>query len=201
MASARSGFLGSRSRASMTGLLIVALACAVFWGCHQNSGLPVDSRIGGVLYFGIETSFHGFDVLGTSGFINPPMAPLNNLIQEPLFRMDTNGNLVPVLGLGATASQDGAHWEVQLRRGVQFHDGTPFNADAVVHHWTRILDPANRYRGRPTFQPIRSVEKIDGFTVRFYLSHPWPAFLKILSDELLLFNFIPSPSTLYAGTD
>jgi 4-phytase/acid phosphatase/peptide/nickel transport system substrate-binding protein len=180
-------------------LLIVALVYAALAGCSPEGGEAVDTRAGGVLYFGIETPFHGFDVLGTSGFINPPMAPLNNLIQEPLFRMDAAGNLVPVLGLSAAASSDGMNWDIQLRQGVCFHDGTAFAADAVVHHWTRILDPDNRYRGRPTFQPIRFVERIDDFTVRFHLSHPWPAFLTILSDELLLFNFIPSPSAVAAG--
>lgn len=168
-------------------------------GCGPEKRSTTAARTGGVLYFGTESAFHGFDVLGTSGFLNPPMAPLNNLIQEPLFRMDSSGNLVPVLGLSATPSANGSYWDIPLRQGVGFHDGTLFNADAVIHHWTRILDPENQYRGRSIFQPVHSVEKVDEFTVRFLLSHPWPAFLKIISDKLLLFNFIPSPTAVDAG--
>ena len=106
------------------------------FGCSQKEFPSGDSRVGGVLYFGIEVPFHGFDILET-GALNPPTAPLNNLIQEPLFRMDRSGNLIPVLGLSATPLADETIWEIKLRKGVFFHDGTPFNADAVVHHWTK----------------------------------------------------------------
>jgi len=160
---------------------------------------PEGTSTGGALYFGVEAPFHGFDVLGTSGFINPTQAPLNNLIQEPLFRMDRSGSLIPVIGLTATPSVDGRIWDIDLRQGVVFHDATPFNADAVIHHWVRLLDPENRYRGRPTFKPINRVEKIGAYTVRFHLDYPWPPFLKVISDELFLFNFIPSPTAVDAG--
>ncbi len=168
-------------------------------GCSQEKVPIENTKTGGVLYFGIEAPFHGFDVLGTSGFINPTQAPLNNLIQEPLFRMDASGNLLPVLGLNAFPSANGSIWDIRLRQGIFFHDDTPFNADAVIHHWTRILDPANWYKGRPTVQPIRNVEKIDDYRVRFTLDHPWPPFLEVISDELLMFNFIPSPTAVEAG--
>jgi len=183
-------------------LLLLPCFVLVIQGCSSDNKIPEpeQSKYGGALYFGVETPFHGFEVLGTSGFINPTQAPLNNLIQEPLFRMDNAGNLIPVLGLSAAPSANGSVWDVELRQGVFFHDNTPFNADAVIHHWSRILDPENRYKGRPTFKPIRSVEKIDTYTIRFNLDHPWPPFLKVISDELFLFNFIPSPKAVDKGT-
>ena len=173
---------------------------AVVSGCSRANKPPENNRSGGVLYFGLESQFHGFDVLAGSGYLNPPMAPLNNLIQEPLFRMDRSGNLIPILGLSATPSDDGRQWDIVLRKNVVFHDGTPFNADAVRHHWERMLDSQNNYRGRPIFQPITRVEKIDEFTLRFILEHPWQPFLEVFSDELLMFNFIPSPKAVAAGT-
>jgi ABC-type transport system substrate-binding protein len=178
---------------------LAVMTCTGLIGCSQDMVPVEDTRTGGVLYFGIEAPFHGFDVLGTSGFINPTQAPLNNLIQEPLFRMDASGNLIPVLGLTATPSANGSIWDIQLRQNVFFHDDTPFTADAVIHHWSRILDPQNRYMGRPTFKPINSIKKIDDYTVRFILDHPWPPFLEVISDELFLFNFIPSPTAVEAG--
>ena len=169
-------------------------------GCSQQKTPADNTKPGGTLYFGIESPFHGFDVLGTSGFINPTQAPLNNLIMEPLFRMGKTGNLIPILGLTAAPSGNGSTWDIELRKGVFFHDNTPFSADAVIHHWERILDPENRYKGRSTIQPIRSVEKIDDYKVRFNLNHPWQPFLEVLSDELLSFNFIPSPTAVDVGT-
>jgi len=182
-------------------ILFAIVICACFTGCGEKKKLEeVSTKYGGTLYFGVETPFHGFDVLGTSGFLNPTQAPLNNLIQEPLFRMDKFGNLIPVLGLTASPSANGGIWDIKLREGVLFHDGNAFNADAVIHHWTRILNPENKYRGRRTFQPISRVEKMDDYTVRFFLEHPWPPFLKVISDELYLFAFIPSPKAVEDGT-
>lgn len=156
-----------------------------FIGCRQKETSTENSKPGGVLYFGIEVPFHGFDIVDTQ-VLNPPTAPLNNLIQEPLFRRDRSGILIPVLGLSATPSADDTIWELKLRQGVLFHDGTPFNADAVVHHWNRVLDP-KKFRGRRILRPIRRVEKVDNNTIRFHLDHPWPPFLNVISNELLLF--------------
>ena len=176
-------------------ILFVITACIHLVGCGQKNTETRDTKRGGVLYIGIEVPFHGFDIL-TQGTLNPPQAPLNNLILEPLFRRDNSGNLIPILGLSATPSADKRTWEIRLRRGVVFHDGTPFNADAVVHHWNRILGP--KFRGRRLLKPIRRIEKVDDDTVRFHLAHPWPAFINIISNELALLAFIPSPKAVDA---
>lgn len=179
-------------------LLLALLTWVCFTGCGEKSKRSENSKAGGVLYFGIEVPFHGFDIVDT-GTLNPPTAPLNNLIQEPLFRKDQSGNLIPILGLSATPSANETVWEIKLREGVFFHDGTPFNADAVIHHWKRILDP-KKFRGRRILRPIRTVEKVDEYVIRFNLEHPWPPFLNVLSNDLLLFAFIPSPTAVAAGT-
>ena len=176
--------------------LIILLVIVVFTflaGCGKKMEEPKDTKDGGVLYIGIEVPFHGFDIL-KQGSLNPPQAPLNNLILEPLFRKDKPGNLVPILGLSAIPSADEKTWDIKLRRGVVFHDGIPFNADAVVHHWKRILGP--KFRGRRLLKPIQRVEKIDDYTVRFHLAHPWPAFKNLISNELALLAFIPSPKSI-----
>jgi len=183
-------------------ILFAIISCACFTGCGKKKSQSKNTKFGGVLYFGVETPFHGFDVLAvpSGGILLPAMAKLNSLIQEPLFRMDKSGNLIPVLGLSATLSENGKIWDIQLREGVFFHDGTAFNADAVVHHWKRILNPENKYRGRKAFQPIRNVEKIGDFRVRFMLEHPWLPFLKVISDDLYVFAFIPSPKAVKEGS-
>ena len=175
--------------------LIAFLTCIHLTGCSDKKMETRDTKRGGVLYIGIEVPFHGFDIL-LQGTLNPPQAPLNNLILEPLFRRDTSGNLIPILGLSAAPSADEKSWEIQLRQDIVFHDGTPFNADAVIHHWTRILDPKYKFRGRRLLKPIHKVEKIDDDTIRFQLEHPWPAFMNIISNELALLAFIPSPKAV-----
>ncbi len=185
-------------------LVLIFSFMSVLSGCSPEKTAPghAKTKYGGALYFGVETDFVGFDVLGavSGGLLIPSMATLNNLIQEPLFRMDREQNLIPALGLSASPSEKRDSWDVTLREGVLFHDGTVFNADAVTFHWSRMLDPENKYRGRKLFQPIQKVEKIDEYKVRFTLAHPWPAFLKVISDELYLSAFIPSPKAVKEGT-
>jgi methyltransferase (TIGR00027 family) len=151
------------------------------------------------LTFATENEFAGFDAIQVRGFAICD-AIANHAIQERLFDADDNGNLVPVLGLSATASADQTVWTVKLRQGVFFHDKTPFNADAVVAHWQRLLDPANRFRGRSTFAPLLSVEKDDAYTVRFNLKHPWLPFPRVLTETRMLGTYIPSPTAVDAGT-
>jgi len=79
------------------------------------------------------------------------------------------------------------------KAGIKFHDGTPFNADAVIRHWQRLLDPKNRYRYRILFRPIVSVEKAGDYEVRFLLKHAWMPFLSVLTNPSGFTALIPSP--------
>lgn len=72
-------------------------------------------------------------------------------------------------------SIDDRLWEFELRRGVHFQDGSPFNADSVV------LNMAYFKRAPFTFSKLSKildrVEKVDDFTVRFHLTEPYGVFL------------------------
>ncbi len=52
-------------------------------------------------------------------------------------------NVIPALAESWEMSEDGLEWTFHLRQGVKFHDGTDFNADAVVINWIRWWDPAD----------------------------------------------------------
>ena len=158
-----------------------------------------DPKYGGSLSVGVESDFPGFDIIKAGG-LTMSSATAANVIEERLFDMNDDGTLIPVLGLSATPSDDRKAWTIKLRKGVTFHDGTPFNADAVVHHWSRILDPQNRYPLLRSLRPLRSVEKIDDFTVRFNLRHPWPPLLPGLTSIRFMFTYIPSPKAVDEDT-
>lgn len=181
-------------------MVVISTLIFLFVGCFSvGSTLAAEPRSGGTLIFGAENEFAGFDMLKTRGFAICD-AIANNTIQERLFDMDDDGKLIPILGLSATSSDNGKAWTIKLRQGVVFHDGKEFNADAVIHHWSRILNPKNRYRGRAFMTPIQSVEKVDDFTIRFNLKHPWQPFPGILSGARGLGFVIPSPTAVDADT-
>lgn len=85
-----------------------------------------------------------------------------------------DGSVVPGL---ATSWQnlDANTWEFTLREGVEFSDGTPFNADAVVGTFDIVLSEEGRatYSGNVNnYSFIETVEKVDDATVRMITSSP-----------------------------
>jgi 4-phytase/acid phosphatase/peptide/nickel transport system substrate-binding protein len=173
-------------------VFMVFVSSAICWSAVSFAQPPREE-----LKVGVET-FHGFDVIKRGGFTISTAIVVNTVL-EPLFYMDENGELVPCLGLTATPSADGKIWTVALRKGVLFHDGTPFTAEAVTVHWARMLDPEIRFRGRAYITPVTSVEKVDSHTVRFNLKHPWPAFKGAIAWNRGI-ALIPSPKAVDQDT-
>jgi peptide/nickel transport system substrate-binding protein len=69
-------------------------------------------------------------------------------------------------------------WEVKLRQGVKFHDGTPFTAKDVKATFDRVLDPTKKMTARGNHAKIKSVEVVDDHTVRFNTDGPYPLFVE-----------------------
>lgn len=165
----------------------------------SESSQALKPNYGGTLTVGVEEDCKGFDPI-KAGVLTTSARSAAMAIEERLFDMDAKGRLVPELGLSATPAKDGKSWTIKLRKGVSFHDGTPFNADAVVNHWERLLDPKNRFRGLSSIEPVASVQKIDDFTVRFLLKHPWLPFKDVIASTTAMAAYIPSPKTVREGT-
>jgi peptide/nickel transport system substrate-binding protein len=93
----------------------------------------------------------------------------------------------PGLATSWESSEDGLTWTFELRDDVMFHDGTPFNAEAVAFSIDRILDPETK---SPTAAPllggnVESAEAVDEYTVQINLNTPFAGFLSSLSDIVL----------------
>ena len=157
-----------------------------------------DPKYGGTLRFVGEVDAFGFDALKAQALVGPGRV-VGNLVMEKLFNRGKSGELIPVLGLSATSSEDGKVWTIKLRKGVTFHDGTPFNADAVVNHWQRLLNPENRFRGLLFLRPIVSVEKRGDDEVQFLLKYAWLPFDTFLTSPSGFTALIPSPKAVRDG--
>jgi ABC-type transport system substrate-binding protein len=103
------------------------------------------------------------------------------LVYDNLVRFTEKMAIEPQLATEWSTSADGRTWTFKLRRGVTFHDGTPFNADAVVFHVERQIDPKANGSNRPLWDPIASVKKIDDATVAITTHKPYGALLNTLA--------------------
>jgi len=71
-------------------------------------------------------------------------------LYEGLVRMQ-DGNPIGTLAESFTVSDDGLDYIFNLRSGVTFHDGSAFNADAVILNFNRWFDPNDANRGSGEF--------------------------------------------------
>lgn len=87
-------------------------------------------------------------------------------------------------------------WELKLRQGIKFHNGEPFNAEAVKFTLERILNPATKSVTRGNFDWISEVKTVDDSTVQLITKKPFPA-----AAEYLTLAYIVPPKYLKAVGD
>lgn len=104
---------------------------------------------------------------------------------DELVDSDQSGNPDASTSLAVSweVSQNPDAMTFTLRKGVVFHDGTPFNAEAVKKNVDRILDPANKATPRSGMAVIKSVDVLGDDKVRFNLTGPWAAGFGLLADR------------------
>ncbi|PYE48270.1 ABC transporter substrate-binding protein [Paenibacillus barcinonensis] len=177
----------------------VALALAlvmVLSGCGAASGGKASSTAtasqggnqagtaeGGNLTFALATSPDTLDPhrSGLAVAVRAIRTIYDNLVvQLP------DGSIKPWLAKEWTVSEDGKSYTFKLREDVKFHDGTPFNAEAVKYNLDRVIDPATKAANAlALIRPYSSSEVIDEYTIKVNLAAPSQAFLGNLSQALL----------------
>ncbi len=115
-------------------------------------------------------------------------------IFEGLVRFKKNSTAIePCLATAWSVQEGGKRWLFTLRRGVRFHDGTPFDARAVLHSFQSRLDKKQRLYQKLSFlfSFITGVRSLDPNRVEITLDRPYAPFLVALADSAA---FIVPPS-------
>jgi glutathione transport system substrate-binding protein len=112
---------------------------------------------------------------------------------QGLYGFDKDMKMVPVLAESHEASKDGLVYTLKLRRGVKFHDGTDFNAEAVKVTFDRVTNPENKLKRYNLYKNITKTEVVDPYTVRFTLKEPFSPFINSLAHPSAV---IISPAAL-----
>src|SRR4051794_19626948 len=136
---------------------------------------------------------------GAEGFRFVGYQLFDALTSWDLTRSDVLSPLAPGLADSWEVNpSDPTVWTFHLRQGVRFHDGTPFNADAVIFALDRVMKKdAPQYSERQAgcsasyTAPIRDYAKIDDATVRITTKTPYSFLLYSVSSIL-----IPSPTAV-----
>ncbi|MGX7594292.1 ABC transporter substrate-binding protein [Planococcus plakortidis] len=126
----------------------IAFGIVLLAGCSSDNAqdeagtASEDEKSGGTLVYGRGADSVSLDPINVT---DGESIRVTHNIYETLLEYDHNLELQPKLATEYSSSEDGLTWTFQLREGVKFHDGTDFNADAVVFNFERWMDPENPY--------------------------------------------------------
>jgi peptide/nickel transport system substrate-binding protein len=161
---------------------------AVLTGCgagQEQSGsgasAPADGpKAGGTLIVARKADANNLD---PQFITNIPSANyIYGKVYESLISRDKNSEYKPTLAT-EWKQLDDLTWEFKLRSGVTFHDGTPFNAEAVKKTFERAVDPKVGSPRASNFSMIKEVKVVDEQTIHFILDYPFAPLLSILASS------------------
>ena len=150
---------------------------------------------GGSLHVLTNTAlaWHSLDPATGTGFLAFPF--YMDAIYGNLFEQGPGNRVVPDLATGYKISKDGKTVTIQLRHGVHFTDGTPFNASAVKFNIDRDLSPASADAcGCAQNFPIASITTPDQYTVVLHLSRVFAPIIEAFFGNVP--NWIGSPTAI-----
>lgn len=101
---------------------------------------------------------------------------------DKLVDIDQNLGIVPQLATEWSWNDDSTALTMKLREGVTFHDGSPFDAEAVKANIER-MKTMQESRRKGELSPISEVEVVDDHTVILKLDAPFAPLLSVLSDR------------------
>ncbi len=167
----------------LIGVMMLLAACAGGGDSEENSGEENGSENQSEqneesdLVLAVHSDASTLDPAGSND------VPSHNM-QEPIFERlvtrDEDANIIP--GLAKEWSLvDELTYEFVLEEDVKFHDGEPFNADAVKASIERLIDPEVASPKYDNFEMIEGVEVVDEYVVHVKTKYPFAPMLAHLS--------------------
>ncbi|PID44363.1 MAG: glutathione ABC transporter substrate-binding protein GsiB [Proteobacteria bacterium] len=151
--------------------LTLALLCLVLLAVPASV-----SAAGKDIVYASESTAKSLDPHDTSDTYS---AAIERAVCQGLMGFDKNLKVVPLLAESYTFNDDATQFTFKLRKGIKFHDGTPFNAEAVRANIDRLM--TGKYKRSSLMKPVKELKIIDDYTVRFILKEPFGAFVNAIA--------------------
>src|SRR5437879_8567449 len=163
----RSVIMNSKFRSTVVAALaLMALAAAPVFAAKD-------------VVFAVASTFTTTDPYDANDTLSQAMA---KSFYEGLYGFDKDMKMIPVLAESYEASKDGLTYTVKLKKGIKFHDGTDFKADAVKVNLDLVTNPDNKLKRYGLYNNnIAKVEAVDDYTARITLKTPFSPFIAQLA--------------------
>ena len=145
-------------------------------------------QFGGTLRVGVEAEADGLNPTANNFAVSAYVMTFP--VVEPVAYWDVDGNWVPHLAESFTKIGDGSSWQLKLREGISFHDGTELDADDVVATFqAQLASLVVSLAVRPNYSvdgvlKDDAIEKIDDYTVQFNPVNSFAFFPQTLTSQL-----------------
>lgn len=171
--------MGTRKMA-LRGSAILLVGGFVLAGCSAADLETGDSESEGMASF-VRVEASG-QIAGLAPYANNASASINVMkaIYEGLVARNIETNEIEPLLATSWENTDDLTWVFHLQDGVTFHDGTPFNADAVVYSFDQVENNPRASRSS-IMEPIAEVTALDELTVQITTDEPYGPMLDMLS--------------------
>ncbi|MBL8155531.1 MAG: hypothetical protein JNM70_15215 [Anaerolineae bacterium] len=173
-------------------ILIAYVAAWFLTGCQDIQPISIQNQAQGIV----------FALSSQPGHLDPHLTSdeevgivLRQIYDTLIYRDPTSRALVPGLADNWTIDEGGLVYTFNLRQGVLFHNGTPFDASAVAANLDRIMAQPPDTFARRLLGPYSSYEILGTYSIQLRLTEAYAPFLDGLSQPYL---GIASPSALSA---
>jgi peptide/nickel transport system substrate-binding protein len=156
----------------LTAFSVVTWVVIALTGCSTGDRADLGDDSSGNLIAAIAGEPDQLDPQKTSAYFS--FEVLENVF-DTLVEPDDNLEMRPALAESWDVSPDQLVWTFHLRKGVTFHDGSPFTADDVVYSYRRIIDL--QLANVDKFSAVSGVAAADPGTVRITVKQPTPNLL------------------------
>ena len=175
----------TRSLAILTTLALVLAACGstpvsgTTGGAASATPGAAKPIYGGTVTFGLENDVSNLDPMLSGLFVD---RNIHYAMYDSLVRVSPKGDIIPWLAESWKYSDDAKSVTFTLRKGVKFHDGSVFDADAVKWNIDRYIQTKGSSR-TADLGSVDSVTVVDASTVRFNLKAAFSPLLGALVDR------------------